>query len=187
MNAYYEVSAQGKRNGEQRTYGKNENVWDVTLRACLHNPEWTRPQETADNCRKTFKRYEKSFMEAHGKVKKLCEKRSGAGGEGGKPLEAQKIVAGTKLYGTFEKWVEVRGYLSPQHLIESRDGGAGARQKKPEKRELIKAAERYMTFMSTCHSYSKYCVACVGKELVQERPRASGKTRSCWTYGRSDI
>lgn len=143
VDTYYEVSGQSKRNGEQKTYGKGESIYDVVLRACLKHPEWDRPEETAENMRKTFKRYEAAFKTAHAKVTKLSTKRSGSGGGEDLPQEARDIIASTKLYDNFARYVNTRGYLAPGVVIESGDGGAGAAMKKPDKRQLLREAEEY--------------------------------------------
>ena len=100
-------------------------------------------EETAENMRKTFKRYEAAFKTAHAKVTKLSTKRSGSGGGEDLPQEARDIIASTKLYDNFARYVNTRGYLAPGVVIESGDGGAGAAMKKPDKRQLLREAEEY--------------------------------------------
>lgn len=144
VDTYYEVSGTVKKNGEQKTFGKGEGIWDVLLRAVVQDEGWQRVDETAENLRKTFRRYEKAFQEVHGKVKKMCRPASGDGGEKVIPPEAKRLMEKCKCYEVFAKWAEVRGHLSPSYLIESGDGGEGAAAKGPDKRKVLKDAARYV-------------------------------------------
>ena len=188
VDTYYEVSGQSKKNGEQKTFGKGESLYDVVLRACMKDPEWNRTEETAENLRKTFKRYEAAFKTAHAKVAKICAKRSGSGGGEAIPQEAQDIINGTKLYANFERYVKTRGYLAPAVIIESGDGGAGAATKKPDKRELLRAAEEYVCLSCRYHSFchlSDVGVVYAGAGRPPVQPHRSGSWNWRWTCGRS--